>query len=564
MEMMTDSANGPATGIIDMREVWSSTLAALKEQVPEPSFRTWLEGTRLNEIKGSRAGVPTAVIAVPSTFAAEWLQRRYSRSIAEALKMRLGRSVGVAFTVEAPPARRTSRAIHALDGIPYVPYVTHDSQAEEHLMPMAVGQSGPLPLSAGRAPSNRAGTYPAHSTPNPNERAKDDRIEHSEVRALHSEQILTGPIRTPGGASLHANSVPTPVLNPRYTFDRFLVGRGNQLAASVARRVAEEPGAAYNPLFIYGYRGVGKTHLLQATGNDAHARMRSRVVCLSAMLFDNPTAASRLATPDAPRSIDLLLVDDLHLIAGASGRAAQRSLAMLVEAMLAAGKGVVVTAPQPPDSMLALHETLHFRLRGGMVVALEMPDAELRLRAAGQLVEQAGAPVGPGVVELLASTRKSMAELYATWERVMARCGQSDQTGTQEQTRSVSPQDVQAVLAEIDSEATFRPHLRPDGIIDQVASYFDLEINELCDASRERRVMVPRQIAMYLIREQTDRPYQWIAHRFGRQDHTTAMHSCARIEGLLETDPEVKQSVLELRQMIFGEHQRSDAIRLAG
>lgn len=564
MEMMTDSANGPAKGAIDMREVWNSTLAALKEHVPEPSFRTWLEGTRLNEIKGSQTGVPTAVIAVPSTFAAEWLQRRYSRSIAEALKMRLGRSVGVAFTVEAPPARCTSRAIRALDGIPYVPYVTHDSRAEEHLMPMAVGQSGPLPLSAGSAPANRAGTYPAHPTPDPNERGQDERMAHSEVRTLQPERILTGPIRASGGASLHANSSPTPVLNPRYTFDRFLVGRGNQLAASVARRVTEEPGAAYNPLFIYGYRGVGKTHLLQAIGNDAHARMMSRVVCVSAMLFDNPTAASRLAAPDAPRSIDLLLVDDLHLIAGASGRAAQRSLAMLVEVMLATGKGVVVTAPQPPDSMLALHETLRFRLRGGMVVALEMPDAELRLRAVGQLVEQAGVPVGPGVVELLTSCGKSMAELYATWERVMARCGQGDQTGALEQTRSVSPQDVQAVLAEIDSEAMLRPHMRPDRIIDQVASYFDLETNELCDASRERRVMVPRQIAMYLIREQTDRPYEWIAHRFGRQDHTTAMHSCARIEGLLETDSEVKQSVLELRQMIFGEHQRSDAIRLAG
>lgn len=116
--------------------------------------------------------------------------------------------------------------------------------------------------------------------------------------------------------------------------------------------------------------------------------------------------------------------------------------------------------------------------------------------------------------------------------------------------RVISVQDVQRVLAERQS----RPRVRPDTIIEQVAAYFDLETTELSNSSREHRVMMPRHIAMYLIREETAQPYEWIAHRFGRQDHTTAMHACARIGQLMEIDINVKQMVLELRQMVYGEH----------
>ena len=571
METKTD-------GAMDVQEIWRSTLAALKERVPEPSFRTWLEGTRLREITEGRGKIAIAAVVVPSTFAAEWLRRRYSVAIAESLKNRMGHAVGVEFTVEAAPSRR---AIHALDGI--------GPRIEERQLPIAVGQSGPVSadgrqmvarsqnshVNASSAVADRRAGY---DSPHPEERVRsllpETRTLSGWPQARCGDPNPNPPVpgninqpmseRDPG-----THSTPVPVLNPRYTFERFLIGRGNQLAASVARQVAEEPGTAYNPLFIYGSWGVGKTHLLHAIGNDAHLRGGSNVLCVPAILFSNPATSRRLAAPDTLTNIDLLLVDDLHLIAGGSGRVAQRSLAVLVEGMLEAGKGVVVTASQSPDSMLALHDTLRSRLRSGMVVAIELPDAEMRLRMVGELARQADVVVAQGALELLASARLSMTEVVAAWERLSARCEQTDSpaigdaSGARARTRIIRVQDVHRLVEEITFDFALKPRVGPERIIDQVAAYFDLETNEICSASRERRVMVPRQIAMYLIREQTDRTYEWIAHRFARQDHTTAMHSCARIEELLETNLEVREMVLELRQMVFGEHERAQTMQLA-
>jgi chromosomal replication initiator protein len=520
----------------DAGEVWKTTLSLLKEQVPEPSYRTWLESTRLKEIQGRGPGIATAVVAVPSTFAAEWLQHRYGRIITDALKASLGHPVGLSFAVET---RTSDRAIRALDGIVPLGIVplTQKTGIVDRELPMAAGQSSSAYMGAGRAEPRRSNSQPAGVSP-------------SQGRLI--------------GTASDAARAPVPVLNPRYTFERFLVGRSNQLGASAARRVAEAPGAVYNPLFIYGFRGVGKTHLLQAIGNDAYSRTEARVLCVPAILFDNHAVASRLVTPDALTRTDLLLVDDLHNIAGGSGRAAQRWLAMLIEGLIAAGKGVVVTATQPPGSMLALHDSLRSRLREGMIVALELPDAEMRLRMVGHMAQQESRPVGEGALEVLASSGKTMTQLRGIWEQVVAISGSGAvQEGAEEQTRAVTVQDVQAALATTRPVITLRPRVGPERIIDQVASYFDLETNEMCSSSRERKVMFPRQVAMYLIREQTDRTYEWIAHRFARRDHTTAMHSCARVEELFETNPEVRQMVLELRQMIFGEHEHASSLQMA-
>lgn len=516
----------------DVTELWCSMLATLKEQLPEPSFRTWLQSTRLREINWGKTGIATAIVAVPSAFAAEWLRRRYEKPIAEALRNCLGHSAQIAFIVEAPTSHR---AVRALDGIPRL---NRGEQVNEHQLPLAVGQSAPLSIRPSQSQTRNANTY--------------------------SPQTRPDQAPSPAGSNTSAVRAPLPVLNPRYTFDRFLANRGNQLGVSVGRRVAEEPGAAYNPLFIYGLHGVGKTHLLQAIGNDAYSRGRSGVLCMPATLFENTEVATKLVSPDSIGRLDLLLIDDLQQIAGVNGRDAQRWLAVLVEGMLAAGKGIVVTATQPPDSMLALRENLLSRLRQGMVVALELPDVEMKVRLLVSLAERSGKSVDQNALQLLASSRNSLTALVSLWERVTARCGQTVAQGTQQQTSVLTAQDIQGVLAGIGPEVDLRSHVGPERIIDQVASYFDLETNEICSSSRERRVMFPRQIAMYLIREQTDSSYEWIAHRFARQDHTTAMNSCARIEELSASDPEVRQTVLELRQMIFGEHERQGSFAVAG
>ncbi len=510
-------------------KIWRSALAMLKEQVPVPSFRTWLESAQLDEIKGEDLR-SVAVVAVPSTFAAEWLRHHYRMLIAEVLGSCIGRPVTVSFAVYASPAHR---AIRALDGVPFRSQSnSKDLHPKEAPVPVAVGQSAPLPTGTPQIPRRNSNVQPIG-------------VSSVQSGARHDE-----------GTGL----TPVPALNPHYTFDRFIVGRANHLAASVAHRVAEEPGAAYNPLFIYGLRGAGKTHLLHAIGNDAYSRTGCRVLSASATLFDNYAVASRLLAPNAARHIDLLLIDDLHHIASGSGIAAQRGLASLVEGVLAAGKAVVVAGAQSLDSMLALHNNLHSRLKAGMTVAIELPDVEMRLRTVSHMAQRSSRPITLSALELIASKARSMAELASLWESVAVICDRAasreEADEGSEQPGPVTLQHVQAALAQSGATASMRPHTKPERIIGQVASYFDLETNEICSSSRERRVMFPRQVAMYLIREQCDSSYESIAHRFARRDHTTAMHSCARVEELSQTNLEVLQIVLELRQMIHGEHER--------
>jgi chromosomal replication initiator protein len=555
-----------AIEVVDTSNLWSSSLAILREQVPEPSFRTWLEGTRLYELEDRKSLRTTATVAVPSTFAAEWLQNRYRELITETLARCLGRSVEVQFKVEAV---RSERAIRALDGVRLRP--------DSHQSLVAVGQSGPI--------------SPLPRDPYPTERSRYGGAEVPNKPAVQSSKGALSSMFDTEAARRSSSQylLPAPALSPRYTFDRFLVGRCNQLAASVARRVAEDPGPAYNPLFIYGYRGVGKTHLLQAVGNDAYIRGGFRVLYVPAIIFANPETISWLIGPDAVKEFDLLLVDDLQHIASAGERSAQRSLAALMDAALTAGKGVVVSATRPPYSMLALHDALRSRLSGGTIVPLELPDAELRLRLASHIARQSGMQVDQDALALLASAGRSMAEVSAIWERVSAdwgyQGGQGIESGdgtesttgtggigetgeperdTRKSKRALTVRDVQRVLADGNSEVGHRTRIGTSRIMDQVASYFDLEANELCGASRERRVLIPRQIAMYLIRQETDHSYQWIAHRFGKSDHTTAMHSCARIREMFEINLQVKQMVLELQQLIYGEHERSRSIPRAG
>ena len=515
----------------NLTELWHSTLAILKEQIPGPSFRTWLQNTRLREINVGKAGMATAAVAVPSAFAAEWLRGHYDSPIAAAVKIGLGRPVRITFIVEAPTSHR---AIRALDGIIQL---HQREQAKQQQLPMAAGQSRPIGTRSAQSQSSNAKT-------------RSPQVQPEWAPALT-------------GSNTSAVRAPLPVLNPGYTFDRFLVCRGNQLGASVGRRVAEEPGVAYNPLFIYGHHGAGKSHLLHAIGNDAYGRKTYRVLCVPATLFENSEVAAKLASPASMGGLDLLLIDDLHQIAGVNGRHAQQWLAIVIEGMLAAGKGVVVTALQPPDSMLALRENLLSRLRQGMVVALELPDAEMKLRMVRNLAERSGKPIDHHALQLLASSRSNLPALISLWERLVARFGQAKAQESHRQTGVLTTQDVQAVLEDVGPEIDLRSHVGPEGIIDQVTSYFDLETNEICSFSRERRVMFPRQIAMYLIREQTDSSYEWIAHRFARQDHTTAMYSCARIAALSISDPEVRQTVLELRQMVFGEHERISSLAVS-
>ena len=370
-------------------------------------------------------------------------------------------------------------------------------------------------------------------------------------------------IRPPGSADSWADpslypARPLQPLNPLYTFDRTIVGRVNQCAVSLGHRICREDGTAGNPLFIYGPHGAGKSHLLHAIGNESCRRGRPRVALVPATVFESAEDVDRLAQFHTRQQFEMLLVDDLHHIASASGRNAQQRLAELIENMLAAGSGIAITAIKPPGAMMALNGKLLSCLSNANIVSIGLPDLEMKSKLVATLMERSRISLHRHALQMLASAGSDFSELVYFCEHLISHQNPSAGYPSQKQGGMLTAQSVQAFLDEMGSRITRGQEIAPERIIYQTASYFDLEVNEICSSSREETILLARQIGMYLIRELTDRSYKWIAQRFARQDHTTAMNSCARIDQLATSNSDVRQALLELKQMIFGEQEEQD------
>lgn len=514
----------------DESKLWHDTLEILKCQVPEPGFRTWLLNVQLRDVDVQKE-ILTAVLAVPSAFAAEWLRGHYECSIAAALVRCSGRPAHVRFVVEAPAKHRKLRA---LDGI----------------MRNEVGAQA---KSAAREDLTRGAGRSATASPATLVTAKQLGTTGASIL---SPRAKSAEISLLNGANTGAEYNPQP-LNPKCTFEQTVVGRSNQYAISLARRMSEGEGVTHRPLFIFGPHGVGKSHLLHAIGNGSCSQRSSKVVCMPATFFESFGAVERLAQSSSKMPIDLLLVDDLHYISGAGGRDAQHRLAALIEKMLTAGTRVAITSTKPPGAMLALREDLLLCLSDATTVALGLPDLELKSKFVSSLAERAGMSIHRHALQILASTGSSFSDLTYLCERVFARHKQSRANPVQEQGMMLTAHCAREFLDEAGPNGAPGSDVEPERIVDQIAAYFDLEIEEICSSSREQKILFSRQLAMYLIRELTDRSYKWIAHRFARQDHTTAMHSCTRIAQLAASNADVRQMLLELKQMVFGEHERT-------
>jgi len=338
-------------------------------------------------------------------------------------------------------------------------------------------------------------------------------------------------------------------LNERYTFDRFVVGNNNQLATAASRAVAENPGRSYNPLFLYGGVGLGKTHLMHAVGHEILKRTpRSRVAYVTTEQFMNELVRAIQQTTTREfrqrfRQIDLLLVDDVHFLERKDST--QEEFFHTFNALYDAGKQVILTSDRPPKELPGVEERLVSRFEWGLVADIKMPDYETRVAILQKKAADDDLTLDDEVIDFIArSCTSSVRELEGAVIKLLA----YSSLRREEINVALARSALEGVIRNRGDDAGVR--LTAGRIRDQVAEEWGVSAADLASKRRTRQVTVPRQVAMYLIKELMDESLVRIGEGFGGRDHSTVIHSIRKVENTLEGDPDFARRVLRVRRAL--------------
>jgi chromosomal replication initiator protein len=455
-------------------ELWQHLLDRAKRDLPEQTFRTWLEPVIPVEFTGDRL-----VVRVADQFAADWNESKFAAQLAAYAPMILGHPCQIDFR---PDEERRQR-----------------SQIDLFAQP----------------------------TTTVNRSAADSAVQRSFA---------------------------PPLLSARYTFEQFVIGKSNEVAAAAAYAVSQAPGKVYNPLFIYGITGVGKTHLMQAVAHELLKHTpQLRISNLGAEQFTNDyiNAIQTRTTNDFRRRFretDLLLVDDVHFLKGKE--ATQEEFFHTFNTLYENGRQIIMTSDRPPSEIPGIEARLVTRFQWGMVADIELPDLELRIAILRKKAEidQLQQAIPDDVIRFLAENiRSSVRELEGAVIRLLAfsslRRREINIALAQEALRDKLRRDNNGVLTEI-------PAITPERIQEIVAAQWHVTAEGLRSKFRTKTLTIPRQAAMYLCRDLLGLQLVEIGHRFGNRDHSTVIHSLERAEVLLEEDSTFRARVSEARKQL--------------
>jgi chromosomal replication initiator protein len=459
------------SGVVDLADLWSRSLADLQERLTGAAQRAWLDDT--TPVGFSQ---DTVVLAAPHSFAREQLDTRYGPELRGALTRAAGRALNVVVTVR-PDAPEPAPPRDLMD------------PEEERKSRYAQG-----------APETFTSTTTDRDT----------------------------------------------ALNDKYTFERFVIGASNRFAHAAAFAVAEAPAKAYNPLFIYGGAGLGKTHLLQAVGHyTTNLYPSTKVRYVTSEQFTNEFIDAISNGRQVPfqrryRDVDVLLIDDIQFLA--TKERTQEEFFHTFNALHNAEKQIVISSDRPPKQIGQLEDRLRTRFEWGLITDIQPPDLETRLAILRKKSAQEHLPVPDDVLELIASRISSnIRELEGALIRVTAFASL--------QRTQVSLHLAQVVLKDLFPE-TGSSEISVGLIMAETASYFGLTLDDLCSTSRTRQLVTARQIAMYLTRELTDLSLPKIGQAFGGRDHTTVIHANNKIAALIGERPAIYEQVQELTSRI--------------
>ncbi|WAL65615.1 chromosomal replication initiator protein DnaA [Amycolatopsis cynarae] len=541
---------------INLGVVWEQVVRELSDGTLSPQQRAWMRVTRpIGLLDG------TALLAAPSDFAKEAIERALREPITHALSRRLGRPVSLAVKVDtaevAPPPPSTAQ------------YAPSPARGENPLDPPTLPSMQPAlppalqpslnpslnpslppslpPLEETLLPPLRRRAVPAE--PAPKHLAEDDAEEEvdeegealaaaHEIWPMFSGQPIAGqPYTAPAQPQTSKTR-----LNEKYTFDTFVIGASNRFAHAAAFAVAEAPSRAYNPLFIWGESGLGKTHLLHAVGHYAQRLFPGmRVRYVSTEEFTNDFINSlrddrKVAFQRRYRDIDILLVDDIQFLEGKEGT--QEEFFHTFNTLHNSNKQIVVSSDRPPKRLETLEDRLRTRFEWGLITDIQPPELETRIAILRKKAAQDRLAVPGDVLEFIASrVEANIRELEGALIRVTAFA-------------SLNQAPVDVGLAEIvlrdlipDSQA---PEINAPTIMAATSEFFDVTIDDLCGPGKTKALATARQIAMYLCRELTDMSLPKIGQTFGGRDHTTVMHADKKIRKEMAERRRIYDQVQEL------------------
>lgn len=467
-----------------LAECWDRVRSRLVAEVGEAAFKSWLAPLAVQDVTDGAVR-----LSLPTRFMRDWVATHYVD--------RVRRVLG-----EEMPDLRSLDLVVAPKLKPAAPVV-------------AVARPDPVPLAIPPAAN---------------------RIEAPARPAIRAEAVEADPL------SPDQVSVP---LDPRLTFETFVVGKPNELAFAAARRVAESATVSFNPLFLYGGVGLGKTHLMNAIA--WHIRQRDpsrRVIYLSAEKFMYQFIRAlrfkdTVAFKDQFRSVDVLMIDDVQFISGKDST--QEEFFHTFNALVDQNRQVIVSADKSPSDLEGLEERLRSRLGWGLVADIHPTTYELRLGILASKAEQLGTPVPEKVMEFLAhKIASNVRELEGALNRLVAHA--------QLVGRAITLETAQEVLHDL-----IRAHDRRvtvEEIQKRVAEHYTIRVADMSSARRARQVARPRQVAMYLSKALTSKSLPEIGRKFGGRDHTTVMHAVRKIEELTATDAALAEDIELLRRML--------------
>jgi chromosomal replication initiator protein len=493
-------ATTPATAI----NPWMQILAALEKKVNRQSFETWLKPTRYSHIVGR-----TLYVRIP-TEEFQHIGDKYSDLVQEAIDLLKLNLDDVAFVTQ--------------EDDPSQPPVRKD------------GGFGPLPTHAPTAPQANQTSYETRSS----------------YQSSYQGQ--------PGRRNSYPSNPPYPAeqqgrfdwstaaqLNARYTFDNFVIGNGNQFARAASLAVAERPSKAYNPLFLYGGVGMGKTHLMHAIGHEVKRRQPIVNICyVSAEKFTNEMINSlrndRMTSfRDRFRTVDVLLIDDIQFIA--QKERTQEEFFHTFNALHESMKQIVIASDRPPKELAEIEDRLRSRFEWGLIADIQPPDLETKVAILQKKAESEQSNLPTDVAMFIASNvRTNVRELEGALVRLIAWCNHNSMEITLQSTQQCLKQFIDTQVRKITIDA----------IQKAVAENFAMRVSELKQKNNSRAVVVPRQIAMYLAKNLTEASLPEIGRQFGGKHHTTVMHSIAKIDEQRRTDKDLNRTINKLQELLNG------------
>jgi len=474
-------------------DLWRSVLGNIELSISKANFSTWFKNTTILSIENNHV-----VVGVPNGFAKEWLENKYQSYILQALRKEVPEIQGMSCAVYNPQDITNKKDNDVKD-------VSTTKQAE------------PKKTQKTQAPQQKK-TEPQKK-----------------------------PYTPQGTAPFQAVASNSISLNSRYTFDNFVVGEHNELAKAACHAVCENLGKIYNPLFIYGKVGLGKTHLLQSIGNHVRAGDGTKKIVYTTSERFTTELVNSIKNNRADKfkeeyqKVDLLIIDDVQFLAGKEKT--QQEFFHIFNSLHNLNKQIVISSDRPPKAISTLEERLRSRFEGGMIVDVSQPDLETRTAILRTKAIEKGFYLSDDVLGFMSENIKNnIRELEGALNRVIAICD----LNKKEPTQQMVEQALKVII-----ESSKKPCVQNKNVLEVIAEFYEVDKEALIKKGRKKEIVRPRQIAMYLLRKEMNMSYPGIGKYFSGRDHTTALHAYEKINKELKEDDRLKEEVEFLREKLY-------------